>query len=312
MKFCGASKKIVLSVILGLAIVGIAVTHLQLRVIEIETGKGQNIYYVPKSTFVKPLLLGHEAFLADLIWIRTVGYFADEVMGRGKLLYLENLIDLATDLDPRFEKVYMWAGAVVMYSGGAISKEKIYTSNRILKKGWDFIQKDPLGWKHDRNYWMIPQMIGFNYAIELRDRKKGAPYIAAAARIPGSPDLYKTWAATLYKKAGELEEGTRILEAMLAVETLQAQMENVEDETVKQRIRVRLANYYKQIYGKEAVRRVKKLEVQIQNLVREWKKTIPYVSFDLFLLLRKDFKIQSNETSENVWSMLFPLSSSLI
>lgn len=291
---------------------GILIASQDLKRIGSEEQAPETVFYIPRAATIRPLLLGHEAFLADLVWIRTVGYFGDEFLGRGKFRYLEGLLDFATDLDPRFEKVYIWAGAILMYRGGAISREKVLASIRILEKGWQTIQNDPVGWRHTPDYWMIPQMIGFNYAIELRDKKRGAPYIQATGRIPGSPPIYRTWAATLYKKAGEWEEGTRVLEDMLAVETLQAQLRTVEGEGVKEGIRNRLNLYYARLYGEEGGRlRLKLLEERISALFEEWREQLPYVGFDLFLLLRDDPESAESEAVEESWKAGFPLLSDL-
>ncbi|MCB0308324.1 MAG: hypothetical protein KDD48_03050, partial [Bdellovibrionales bacterium] len=156
----------------------------------------------------------------------------------------------------------------------------------ILERGWNFIQSDTEGWNHAPDYWLIPQMIGFNYAMELGDKKKGAPYIAAAASIPGSPEIYKTWAATLYKKSGELEKAAKVLESMLAIEMLQSQLETVDNESIKDRIRLRLRLYYEQLYGKEQAQiRANTLMNEIQRVRSLWKANFPYLDFGLFLLI---------------------------
>jgi len=305
-----AFRRILLISILAVAFLGVILSHWRLTLLRVESDHTQSIYYVPKASIIRPFLLGHEAFFADLVWIRTLGYFADELMGKGKFQYFEDLINLATDLDPRFEKVYIWAGAIFMYGGGFITEERIYASIHILEKGWKTIQNDTQGWRHNPQYWMIPQMIGFNYAMELGDRKKGAPYIAATARIPGSPDLYKTWAATLYKRAGEIEEGTRVLEQMLAIQTLKSQIETVENKETKEKIRQRLAYYYSKIYGVRGVeKRILRLEREIEQLIGEWKAVYPFVSFDLFLLLRSHpgDALGASEI-EDLLDKLFPLS----
>lgn len=260
--------------------------HFSLNLREAELGQDPRVYYIPKAHHVRPFLLGHEAFAADLVWIRTLGYFADEIVARRGARYLEGLVDFATDLDPRFEKMYIWAGAVTMYGGGGITREKIEASNRILEKGWRFIERDPLGWDHAPDYWLIPQMIGFNYAIELGDKKRGAPYIAQAAKIPGAPELYKTWAATLYKKAGDMEAATRVLEDQLAVEMLQTQLKSVDDAKVRENIELRLRLYYEKVYGKDAARaRLEAVLRRLEDLRGLWLGQFPYLDFRLFLAL---------------------------
>jgi hypothetical protein len=133
---------------------------------------------------------------------------------------------------------------------------------------------------------MIPQMIGFNYAVELHDKVRGAPYIAAAGRIPGSPDLYKTWASTLYRRAGQLEKGAEVLEDMLAIETLNAQLSDVKESEVRDRIRGRLEYFYKRLYGKGGEERLRLLEVKIRQLISQWRESFSYIDLDLFLILR--------------------------
>jgi hypothetical protein len=305
--FSRASRKTLSLSFLSFFSVTLFLSHQRLTLFENETGAEKAFMILPKAEHIRPFLLGHEAFVADLVWIRTLGYFADEISQTRQFTYLEKLIDLATDLDPRFEKIYIWAGAAMMYNAGAISNEKIMTSTRILEKGWNFIQNDPVSWRHDDRYWMIPQMIGFNYAIELHDREKGAPYIVAAARIPGSPPLYKTWAASLYSRAGKLEKSTGVLEDMLSVEALEGQLESAGDQTLKNRIRERLGGYYARLYGgAEARRRLEEIERKLENLRRRWVQSMPYVRFQFFFLL-SETEEETSATTGDVWNELFPL-----
>ncbi|MFH1262250.1 MAG: hypothetical protein V1495_02230 [Pseudomonadota bacterium] len=308
----GGVRRLVLCSVLVLTLSVVLVTHQQLKLLNLQAAPDETTFFIPKASTIRPFLLGHEAFLADLLWIRTVGYFADEFYGRGQFKYLNGLLDFITDLDPRFERVYIWAGAILMYRGGAISREKVMESSRILEKGWRAIENDPIGWRHSPDYWLIPQMIGFNWAVELHDRKKGAPYIAAAAKLPGSPPLLKTWAATLFKRAGYLEEGTRTLEDMLAVETLRAQLNTVEDERMKGEIRQRLAFYYSRLYGKAGIEeRIRLLEEEIRALLSEWREKMSYVPFGLFLILRNEpagiVEPSEEETFQTIFPALAPL-----
>lgn len=313
MAFSRVSRRLLLGMLLTLAIFGIANSHTDLRVMESENRREASDTYIPNARLLRPLLLGHEAFISDLIWIRTLGYVGEQLIARKTIVSLEALVDLITDLDPRFEQVYVWAGAFLMYSGGAISKEKILASTRFLEKGWRAIQNQVQPWKHVSNYWLIPQMIGFNYAMELHDKVKGTPYFAEAAKIPGVPDLYKTLAATLYKKSGQMEEGTHFLETMLAMETLQSQLREEKDPEVQRRIRDRLEFYYRTQYGeKAALERIRQLEERIQQRVVEWRATYPYVPFQQYLLLRSGEDELVDQDARVLWHYLFPLSSAAI
>lgn len=304
----GSVRRILLASILLLALAGLHVGDAGLGNFEGEVGENPSVLYVPKAKYLRPLMIGNEALLADLIWVKTLGYFADEIVGQRKFKYLEDLIELATDLDPRFEKIYIWAGAVYMYNGSTITPERIMASNRILEKGWRTIQNDPIGWRHSDTLWMIPQMIGFNYAIELRDKKRGAPYMAAAARLPGVPELYKTWAATLYKQTGDSDQATRFLENMLAIETLRSQLEAADDPAVREQIRGRLMSYYSRLYGEGgALERIRVIEERMNSLISEWRDSFPYLSFDFFLLIRLDSEEDSLSGTQDSWRAAFDL-----
>ncbi|MFH1018173.1 MAG: hypothetical protein V1798_08345 [Pseudomonadota bacterium] len=299
------SRRALIGAISFAALVGLLRSEMDLRAYEARSREIETVLYVPKAEVLRPFLLGQDGFLADLIWIRTLGYFADEFYGRGKYQYLQDLLNLATDLDPRFEKIYIWAGAALMYNAGRIGRQKILASSRFLEKGWRFIQQDPVGWKHDPRYWMIPQMIGFNYAIELHDRVRGAPFIAAAGKISGAPIMYKTWAATLYSQAGQTEKGVEVLEDMLAIDTLNAQLSNVRESRVRNIIQARLEEYYRRLYGDTGAARIDLLERRIRQLVSEWRKTFSYINFDLFLIVRPtELDAEEVKEQESLWPYL--------
>src|SRR5438045_5235869 len=171
-----------------------------------------------------------------------------------------------------------------MYHSVCISKEKMEPCTRILEKAWKHMTEVPIVWKHLPNYWRIPKMIGFNYAMELKDKEKGAPYIVATGKIPGSPPLYRTWGATLYKRAGKMEKGAEALEDMLAIETLNSQLNSVDEGATRDQIRWRLAAYYQKLYGEHGAARLQLLEEKIQKWVGGWREKYPYLPFLFFMI----------------------------
>lgn len=260
----------------------------QLQVSQTNWASHEAAMILPSAKVIRPLFLGFENVGADFFWIKTLGYFVDEILTHGKLTYLSQLIHRVVDLDPRFEKVYIWAGGAIMYSGGAITQEKVRACNAVLEKGWKFIQADPIGWKHREDYWLIPQMIGFNYAFELRDKEKGAPFIEAASKIPGIPRQFQTWGAYLYNKSGHLDKGIDVLEHLYTVEVLRSQLEGLGEGEAKDHLKGKLIYYYKKMHGeKNAQAKIEHLQKQVQTLIFLWQKEFYYVPFEQFLMLRK-------------------------
>ncbi len=295
-------KKIALLFVIISVLMATGLTQKSLKMASLDFQSPNLDVFVPKASFVKPMMLGHEALLSDLIWIKTLGYFADEISSGGKLKYLEKLIDLATDLDPRFDKVYMWAGAATIYNSGRITKDKIRSSNRILEKGWKFIQSDALGYHHHPEYWMIPQMIGFNYAVELRDKQKGAPFIEAASKIPGVPEQFKTWSAYLYNKAGQTQKAIDFLEKVLAAQMLKSRLDESSSLEERSKIKAKLKHYYLQINKpKDYENRVDQIQSNMARLYKDWFSHYYFVDFNFYLLLRDDLNVSSSNVYKYLW-----------
>lgn len=282
-------KKLLSLAFFSFFLLSLYVFHGQLYVTRVETERNIKALLVPKSQWLRPFLLGHPGFMADLVWIRTLGYYADQIILGGDQKHLEALLNLATDLDPRFEKIYIWAGAAAMYGRGRITEEKIQLSNRILKKGWEYYLNDVEGWNHHPDFWMIPQMIGFNYAIELGDYPKGAKYIAAAAQLPNVPEHFKTWASYIYKRAGEEKKSIQSLEKLLVMEQLNFQLGTMQSKSSRENIENRLRYYYQQVYGDDVdpQQRLIRFRKKMQGLRNQWWQTFPYLDFDFYLLIRE-------------------------
>ena len=107
---------------------------------------------------------------------------------------------------------------------------------------------------------------------------------------------------------GDIEKGARVLEDVLAIETLKSQLSSVKEDELKKRIMLRLNLYYKRLYGEDAAQRIRWLEETIRTLAWEWGQTLPYVSFDLFWLLRPtehDAVIEAEQ--RDLWRHAFPL-----
>jgi hypothetical protein len=247
------------------------------------------LFYLPSSKHIKPFVLGYNHIAADMIWIKTISYFADQFVGGQDYRYLEKLLYIINDLDPMFEKVLLWGGSVLIYNGMWITEERIQRSTDFLKYGWEKIKNADLKYRHDREYWRIPHMIGFNYAIELRDIKKGLPYIEEVAKIPQAPSFYKTWVSTLHKRAGEKENAVKSLERELIIENLRTALSQEIDESLRKQIIGRLKKYYTELYDEEfAKKRLDELIKQSIELRKLYVSNFPYISRELFFILQAD------------------------
>ena len=170
------------------------------------------ILYIPSGTFVKQIALGFDQAWADLLWLRTIGYFADQTTRRGKFTYLYHMLDIITTLDPRWLYPYLFGGVTL-----SLDLDRPDLANKLLRKA---IVEHPAVWK-------IPFLIGFNAYFGMGDSETAARYIERASRLPGAPAYLAGFASRLYAKGGSRENALRILREVI---------EQTEDRALRERL----------------------------------------------------------------------------
>jgi hypothetical protein len=222
--------------------------------------------YLPPTSLLRYTTLGHRELAADLVWIKSIIYYGEQISKRGQFRDLERHIDTVIALDPRFHTIYKWAGTVTMYRAGKIPQSAVRSSIRYLERGVEQFPRD----------WELSFMLGCDYLFELRsddpaaiqrNRSLGATYVERAALIGGGPPWLATLAATMRTRAGQSEAAVRYLEQAYLV---------TEDAQVRE-----------QIEGKLTALRgdVSELASAAQTFDQRWQSELPYVPSDLFLLL---------------------------
>ena len=229
----------------------ISANHLTQQRALVDTERLQ-LFHLPPTQVLQLISMGFEEAAADFIWVRAILYFSDQFLGVRDFRYLEPLLHTITDLDPRFEKAYIWASAAFIYNGRPITKESIEASNRILLKGWNFYNESLVKWRVGDEFWRIPYSIGFNYAFELRDKIKGAPYLRAAAKFEQTPSYMRTLAATFLRKEGDFSGALEALEEQLTVESLRQSAQL----TTSPQQRDQLQSKIKMLYQKAAQKNI--------------------------------------------------------
>lgn len=172
----------------------------------------ERMLYLPSGSLLKPMALGFDNLLADVLWIRAVVYFGGHYMTDKRYPWLYHILDLVTTLDPKFEMPYEFGGIVLAMDEKAVSK-----SIAILRKG---IQHHP-------NYWRFPFYLGFDYFYLLGDFKTAAGYMELAAQLPGCPPYVPRLAASMkYKTAGPA----------IALHFLKEIQDHTEDTRIKEEV----------------------------------------------------------------------------
>ena len=190
--------------------------------------------YLPPPHIFKPLTLGFHLAAADVLWIRSMQIFAEEI-GPEDSNFLCRIISSIVDLDPRFYIAYIYGGLNLSVFARAPEH-----SNEILMKGLDQFPDD----------WQIPFFIGYNYFYELKDFGRAAQYMEIASQRPEHPFWLPAFSARLYAQAGDPQ---------LAVELLYRLVQGTGDELLSERWKYEL---------KTAI--VKRDTSQLDRLVEEF------------------------------------------
>ena len=156
---------------------------------------------------MKRVLLGNEAFAADVYWIRALQHFGSERLSppehRRTYSLLYPLLDLTTTLDPYFSIAYRF-GAIFLgepYPGGPGRPDLAVA---LLKKG---LAAQP-------GKWQYLQDLGFVYYWHLRDHKMAAATFHAASEIPGAPNWLRPLAAVTLAEGGQRDASRALWEQL--------------------------------------------------------------------------------------------------
>lgn len=178
----------------------------------------EDILYITPGKYLKPLVLGYDVAVADILWLRAVQYVGEKKPSAGTYKWLYPLADTITTLDPRFDMVYHTAGIVLSTYA---KPQRLEESVAIFKKG---VVNSPDTWRH-------PFYLSFIYWYYLEDYKAAAEYMAMAAAKPGHPVYTEKLAARLYAEAKDPNDGILFLSQVI---------ENTRDEKVKKDLEGRL------------------------------------------------------------------------
>lgn len=176
-----------------------------------------DVVYLPVSTSVMRLFAPADPnFLADMIWMRTTYYFGKHVLTDRQYPYLLHLLDMISDLAPRWENPYLF---------GAIA---LPTETQIAADGLYLIDK---GLSHHPQSWMLWFFKGYYFWKSLNDMEKASEALYKASTCPEAPAYLANLSAKLATQAGKRE---------LAIRFLQEALKNIHDPDQQRMIMRRL------------------------------------------------------------------------
>lgn len=167
----GTFRIAVFALALAISATSTAALRAGLDRIEDATERTAEPIYLPRSELLRPLSLGYHNVLADILWFRAISYFGKHYRSDRTYPWLAHICDLVTDLDPRAEHVYRFAGLILPWEAGEVD-----AGIEILEKGVRAIPDS----------WGLAYYLGFTYFFFKDDRERAAAHLQRAARLPGA------------------------------------------------------------------------------------------------------------------------------
>ena len=243
------------------------------------------IIYVPDLRQMRLMTLGYNQAAADILWLRTLEYFALHFRSDRRYPWLEFFLEQIVALDPGFTKVYHWAGVNVLY-GRRFTNENVERSNHFYE----------LALKQNPDDFEAAYRIGFNHYFEMHSkdkdierqfREKGLSYFERTANTPGAPERVRKLIAAVSSKLGKHQLSLQYL--------LDMYMQSTDPEQ-KESLRARI-NTLKKTLGTSAT------ADEALEFTKNWKSMFPYVPPSMYAILGEP---DDTESGDIHWAELVP------
>jgi hypothetical protein len=167
--------------------------------------------WAPAPASARIVSLGYREALADLLWVRALGYVGGD---DDRASSTRQLVESIVALDPRFQRIYAWGGLAMSAIGTGAAEADYLAAIAVLERGAREFPND----------FRIPLYAGEIYVTNLHtddpDKARawqtaGARWLERAVRVPGAPKTVATLAAHLRTKLGQREQAIRDLRELI-------------------------------------------------------------------------------------------------
>ncbi|MBK8168985.1 MAG: hypothetical protein IPK60_01420 [Sandaracinaceae bacterium] len=260
-----------LAAMLSVALIGTESMRVRASTHFIQTQTYEDVYYLPPAGWLSAFSLGYREALADLIWMRALIYFGDELMHHGAVQHAFDYTDAMLALAPHMRPAYSWIATSALYNtGGTVTAADAERVATYLERGTRMFPDDgDLEWQLGATYtYELPPMLN-DPAAKERARRRGLPHLQRAARMGAGPPWLALTNAQALVRLGQREQAVRHLEEMYAT---------VQDEDARDQIAARISHLRTEAYA-EAFERAN------QDAEQARQRDFPYLSPTMYLLV---------------------------
>lgn len=174
----------VIAILLAIAVLTatVAVTGTDLDDAAARVQRTAGPMYLPRAEYLRPMALGWQNVLADVLWFHTISYFGEHFRSDRTYPWLAQMCDLITELDPRAEHVYRFAGFILPWEA-----DQVDAGIGLLEKGTRQLPDS----------WLLEYYTGFSYYFFKEDYVRAIAHLRRAMALPGAHPSVAALAAVL-------------------------------------------------------------------------------------------------------------------
>lgn len=258
--------------LVGVCLVAAGVEQLRTRAQDhfMQTQTYEDVYYLPPSDYLVAGSLGYREALADLLWMKALIYYGEELIHRGGVKHLYHYADGLLALDPDFKRVYTWVASCALYRPRTVTAADAYAAIGYLETATKRFPDDgELAWELGADYVFELVPLLQDETERAGARRKGNAYLEAAAVRGAGPPWLGLQAASELKDLGKREQAIRHLQDVYAV---------TSDPAIKAQIEQKLL----QLRSEAFVEAMRRTDLELE---RARQRDFPYMNTDLYLLV---------------------------
>lgn len=173
----------------------------------------EDVYYLPPRAWLPVFSLGYDAALADLIWMRALVYYGDELSHGGHVQFVFDYAEAIETLDPSFRALYTWVATAGLYRPDEVTEEEIERTLAMMEHGAARFPAD------GELAWDLAATLMFELSPRIQDperkqqvRERALPYMLRASRLGAAPAWAGLMSAQLFDQIGQTEQAASQLE----------------------------------------------------------------------------------------------------
>jgi hypothetical protein len=158
---------------------------------------------LPRKEVLQVAGRGYLPLVVDYLWIQLI-----QATGRARKAEeyrdVYPYAELITDLDPRFDVVYRFAGTTLPTNLGRETWVNTEESTRIIRKGLPLFPDDL----------RLNILLAYNLSTFHHQYREAAQVLEKASKLPEAPEYLSALATRLYAQSGEVDSGLALARSL--------------------------------------------------------------------------------------------------